>query len=196
MNLLGSSDPIFKKKKRLIWPYFILVGLAFYLGKLLTEEDPQALIIHNQTQAQKHIDDILVALAKWKRWDYDANGRTDFPLCDLKKLVDTQFVNGERLELISNKLALADLRNPNAVPIDGYFFTLTHFDKAWPSSGMAQEVQVLAVPAELGKSGSCSFYINTSKEGFFTNYKLDKKVPKWPERRQVEAGIWQALELD
>lgn len=152
--------------------------------------DPLIVIEKNQELALEHIDEILGALRKWKRWDYDANGRNDFPLCDLKKLVDTRFVNGEKLELISERLAKSDLRYSPPVEIDGYYFTLTHWEKSWPSSGMVKECQILAIPAVLGKTGSCSFYVNTENQAYFSNFKLDKKVPKWPDQRQLDAGVW------
>lgn len=191
--MLTSGDPIFRKKKRSWWPFWLLVPVLMYYVHHFTKVDPSEIIASNQKQAQKHLQEILVALGKWHRNDYDANGRDDYPLLTLNELVEKRFINGEKFELISSALAKSDFRLDQPEPIDGYFFTLTHWEKKWPSTGMVKEVQVLAIPAELGVTGSCWFYVNTQKEAYYSNFSLTKKVPPWPDARQLEAGVWKKL---
>lgn len=191
--MLTSGDPIFKKKKRSWWPVWLLVPVLAYYLHHFTREDPSEVIAFNQKQAQKHMKEILVALKKWHRNDYDANGRADYPLLNLSELVEKRFINGEKFELISEELARADLRSSEAIPMDGYYFTLTHWEKQWPATGMVKEVQILAIPAELGITGSCWFYINTEGQAYYSNFSLRKQVPRWPDARQLEAGVWKEL---
>lgn len=191
--MLTSGDPIFKKKKRSWWPILLLAPVLFYYVHHFTKDDPSEVIAYNQKQAQQHIREIMVALKKWHRNDYDANGRPDYPLLDLRKLVEKRFINGEKFELISSELANADLRLDQALPLDGYYFTLTHWEKKWPATGMAKEVQILAIPAKLGVTGSCWFYVNTEGQAYYSNFSLKQKVPRWPDARQLEAGVWKEL---
>ena len=146
-------------------------------------------------KAQEHIRKLFIALIKWNLYDYDANGRKDFPLIDLAKLIETKFVNGEKLELIDQALADSDLRQKHPVPINGYYFTLTHREKTWPSSGMVKELQILAKPAHMGNTGSCWFYMNTLGQAYYSNFDLNHNVPRWPNHRQLDAEIWQKFDF-
>lgn len=191
--LFSFNESIFEKKRPSLWPYWLLL-LLFGVGYGYFSQDNSAKVIsQNQIKAQLHIREILEALRKWQSNDYDANGRADYPLAELNKLVQTRFINGERLELIRAELANADFRNSKPEPLDGYYFTLTHWEKTWPSTAMVSECQILAVPAELGKSGSCSFYVNTAGQAYYCNFKLKDRVPSWPDQRQLDAGVWKAF---
>lgn len=133
----------------------------------------------------------MQALHRWKNSDYDGNGKKDYPLGELNKLIHTRFVNNQKLELIPQEVANADLRLENPVPYEGYFFTLVSEGTKWPEdTGMRNNIQVLAVPKEVGKTGTCTFYLNEMGEEIFTNYRLDRKVPPWPYGRRAKE-LWQ-----
>jgi hypothetical protein len=169
----------------------MLLGIVAYY---VLKPDPQKVIQKNQAQAIEHLKQIGRALQRWRRSDYDANGRPDLPLGPLNILRESQLINGQPLNLIPKTICAADLRHPEPIPLDGYLFTLIHPDQSWPDSiGTVSELAILAKPALPGRTGSCTFYVNTQGEAFFSNCLLPDKVPKWPDARQLEAKIWEVL---
>ena len=171
---------------------FLLIGgiVAYYFFR----PEPQILIKNNQAKAIVHLKEIVSALKRWQRSDYDGNGRADFPLGPLRILRESKLINGHAVGLLSEDLCRADLRNENPKKLDGYFFTLTHPDLIWPAPmGTVVDCAILARPAVAGKSGSCTFYVNTQGEAYYSNCLLPEGVPPWPDARQLEAKIWQVL---
>lgn len=156
----------------------------------------EEVIVENQHAALEAIATIQRALLKWQAADYDANGRKDFPMKPLQVLIDTEFVNGEKLKLIPKALAEADLRNESPKPFKGYYFTLISPYTKWPKTEMAKSIVIFAKPAEQGKSGSCTFLVEVNGKAWFSNYELKSKIPKWPDRKEFAAKLWLPLKFD
>lgn len=192
----SSKDPIFGPTKKSVGVGWYLLWLTLVVGGLLylKRPDPREQILENHKLAVEHLQTILRALERWKRNDYDGNGRRDYPLAPLQVLHDTTLVNGRSIELIPEALGLADLRFDAPVPQDGYVFTLSHPDHEWPRQGSSDLVSIFAKPHDPGRSGSCSFYVDTAGVAWYTNVALTLKVPPWPDRRSIEAGVWLPLE--
>lgn len=192
-----SSDPIFGKPKKskgwFWWPLVVAIVVSIWL--LWSQPKPDERIEANQVQALERVQELLKVYAKWKRNDYDGNGRRDMPLAPLRVLRETKLVNGRSIDLIDEELAMADLRENVPMALEGYLFTVSHPDMKWPEEKMVFELAILAKPKEPGVSGSCSFFVNTSGEAWFTNVALDQDVPPWPDRRSIDAGVWSPLNL-
>lgn len=191
----SSSDPIFGKKSKgngcgLVIILILLAGIvAWYAFK----PDRVDVISNNQVKALEHTQSLLKALKRWRRGDYDGNGRRDLPLGELSRLRYTTLVNGREIRLISEALCQADLRLKSPQAHDGYLFTLVHLDKPWPAGGEVIHLGILARPEDPGRSGSCFFYVSTDGAAYYSDYLLSDLVPAWPSRRQLDAEIWKPL---
>jgi hypothetical protein len=198
-KMARSNDPIFgEKPKKNGLGYFIILLLCALIGYwFFGRPTHQSIIKTNQEKAVAHLLSIQKALAKWKRGDYDGNGRKDLPVGELSLLHDTTFVNGRQIKLISKELCLADLRVKTPIALDGYLFALVHLDKKWPAGGEVFQLGILARPEDPGRTGACFFYVHSDGiEAYFSAYLLSDYVPLWPTARQLEAGIWKPLSLE
>ena len=196
----GKSDNIFERKKEGGGPFFFLLllliaGALYYLFDL-ARQDPRNQAAENQQKALEHIGTLRGALESWKKNDYDANGKLDYPLLAFTKLVKTKFINGERLELLPTSLAVSDLRLKDPVSCDGYYFSFTSPFAEWPQEKMVSRVDIIAVPAQAGITGICSFYVSTTGEGYFSEYKQKERVPQWPGTKVRREKIWKVIPPD
>lgn len=191
-----SKDPIFRSKRKSPWKLRFLFLFVLILLPLLYLKYRPLDIPQQHQSALKHVSTILRALEVWKKNDYDANSRFDYPLCRLRSLYETQLINGKKIALIPKSLSLADLREKKPIAYQGYYFTLTSSSLPWPKEGTGSQIAVLATPEKIGITGTCSFYINTSGEAYYTSFKLEEKAPKWPSYQLLQLGIWKALPDD
>ena len=169
----------------------LLAGIGAYYK---WRPDPQIQIKNNQAKALGHLKEIMAKLKRWKNSDYDGNGRPDLPLGPLRILRESKLINGHAVGLLSEELCRADMRNESPQKLDGYYFTLTHPEHTWPSqSAMVNELYILARPAKPGISGSCTFFVSTQGNAFFSNINLPYGVPPWPDARLLEAKVWEVL---
>ncbi|MBF0197003.1 MAG: hypothetical protein HQL32_04805 [Planctomycetes bacterium] len=196
-NSLAQRDPIFDNGKRkspaLLILLLILIGASLAYLYHLTHDGDENIAPANQVKALEHIETIIKAVQKWKKNDYDANGKNDYPLKHLNQLVHTSFINGSKLELIDQSLGDADLRNFEPIALDGYFFTLTCPLLDWPTEALVPRIAVLAVPQIPGETGICSFYIDPDGQGYYCPYDLKEKVPPWPSSKLIREEIWKKL---
>jgi hypothetical protein len=190
-----SSDPIFGEKPKnngcgWLLILILVLGIAYWFWQ---KKDPNDVIRSNHEKALDHVRSIRKALSRWRRGDYDGNGRQDLPLGELIRLRDTKLVNGRSIRLISEELCRADLRVKDPEPLDGYLFGLVHLDKAWPAGGEVISCAILARPVDPGRSGSCFFYVHTDGTAYYSDYLLSDLVPSYPDARQLRAEIWKPL---
>ncbi len=194
------SDPIFGGRKRRtsgwVWGLiFVIVVLLSWWAQHLGESGAER-IRENQQRTIEHLKSLVEALDRWKKADYDANGKEDYPLGGLSLLRETRFVNGHSLDLISEELAKADLREQEPQPLDGYYYTLAHPAIPWPEEESAVDMlQLLAIPAEMGRTGVCTFYLSTLGDCFISPYPQNEKIPPWPTQLMLDQGIWEARDL-
>jgi hypothetical protein len=174
----------------------ILFGLLGVIWFAWSRPRPDERIETNQTLALERVKELLKVYKRWKRNDYDGNGRKDLPLGPLRVLRETRLVNETTIGLVGEALVRADMREKAPKALNGYLFTVTHPDLEWPKEQMVVELSILARPKEPGVSGSCSFYVNTSGEAWYTNVALEQEVPPWPDRRSIDAGVWRSLDLE
>jgi hypothetical protein len=167
-----------------------------FVGYVWSRPKPDERIERNQVEALETVKGLLKAYARWQRNDYDGNGRRDLPLGPFRILRETRLVNGRAIDLVGEELVEADMREENPRALKGYLFTVSHPDLGWSQDEMVMELAVLAKPHQPGVSGSCSFYVSTSGEAWFTNLALEQEVPPWPDKRSIDAGVWKPLDFE
>jgi len=190
----NGGDSIFGRRRRSGFSvYMILLAIISFSVYLMMDERVENLITKNQQNVLGDMQLIRSALNRWKKGDYDANGKNDLPLCSLDRLYNTRLINGQPLHLIPERLVMADLRNKSRVASNGYFFTLTNPRHPWPEDGLVDEVMILAVPEKVDQTGCCTFYLHVDGQMYYTDLQLEDKIPVWPDAAALEAGIWFAL---
>ena len=192
------KDNIFKKKKGSRWPFFLIVlilcGSAFFL--IFPTISTKERIEKNQKIAIQNCKKIFRALDKWKKNDYDANGKNDYILGPLKLLSKIKFVSGKTISLLNEKVSNAEFRNENRKAIDGYFYTLSAINKQWLETGIpTDEIYIIAIPEKRGKTGTCIFLLNSKNEALYCSAEYSKKIPTWPNHIEEKLKIWKKIIL-
>ena len=182
-----------------MFPIFVVLIVVIVIAYYFLNSEPNAneVIEENQKMALLNAKKILKAQERWKKNDYDANGKNDYILGPLKTLSNISFVNGNSISILDIKISNSDYRfKNNRIACDGYYFTVASTSKKWKLEGVeVNDFYIIAIPEKRGVTGSCIFLLNSQNKAYYCSAEYKKLMPTWPSSKELQLKIWKELSL-